>query len=90
MTGRTSSPAIHRHFGEGISDGIRCATILGDAPKEVEAHLRASPPEVRRNFALMRAAIRAYLIGRRSASIYAPAAPVSADTGPTPMDVSMV
>ena len=43
-----------KSLGEAISDAIRCATVLGRAPKDTEAHLRSAPASVRRDYSDMR------------------------------------
>jgi hypothetical protein len=58
--------------GEVISDSIRCATVLGYADKVLVAHLRGAQPEVRRNFAVMKASIRELLVGQQGAGSYIP------------------
>ena len=58
--------------GEVISDSLRCATVLGYAPKDTEVHLRAAPTDIRRRRPAMRASIWEYMLGHRAADSYAP------------------
>ena len=71
--------------GEVISDSIRCATVLGYADKVIVAHLRGSQPEVRRNFAVMKASIRELLVGQQGAGSYIPHAAPSLTSAAIPM-----
>ena len=71
---------------EVISDGMRCATILGFAPKEIIFPLRSAAPSVRKGHRLMRIAIRDYLLGCSRASFVPPAPSRDTDA----MDVGAV
>ena len=57
---------------EEVSDGMKCATVLGWAPRNVEEMLRSSSSSVRHDYAAMKAAIREHAVGRRGASAYVP------------------
>eukprot|EP00969_Alexandrium_andersonii_P235279 10387509-Alexandrium_andersonii.AAC.1 len=64
---------------ELISDSLKCATILGFAPKAVEQNLRAAAPQVRRDYKTMRENIREFLLGQHPAS-FVPKPPAAADS----------
>jgi hypothetical protein len=71
---------------EVISDGLRCATILGFAPKEIVSLLRSAAPSVRKEHKLMRTAIRDYLLGCSPSTFVPPAPPRDPDA----MDVGAI
>ena len=86
LTARYSSQS-----GEVISDSIKCATVLGYAPKEIEMHLRHGPADVRRSYALMRGSVREFILGGKASESYAPLAPTTSGLGAaTDMDVGAV
>jgi len=70
---------------EKIGDGIKCATVMGYAPKSIQALLQSSPHETRHTYKHMRATIKEYLTETGEAA-YVPKGP----TNPDAMDVSAI
>ena len=64
---------------------MKCATILGNAPSEVERLLKSAAPAVRKNLADMRQLIKDFELGQ--VRNFAPSAESS---GPAPMDVGAI
>ena len=63
--------------GEAITQSMRASTVLAHAPKDVREFLQSGAREVRTEYALMRKAIRDFVLGKRGAS-YVPSRSTSA------------